>query len=94
MIAKSDGTYDSKNAIMPSKSAATYDSKSASLIFLSTENTEISRFFKSAFSIWTYFLTHFLPISANFRLYRKEAHDIIYLRVGIYTVLWTAWASV
>ena len=29
------------------------------------------------------FSTHFLPIPANFRLYRKEAHDIIYLRVGI-----------
>ena len=29
------------------------------------------------------FLTHFLPVSANFRLYRKKAHDIIYLRVGI-----------
>ena len=29
------------------------------------------------------FSTHVLPIPANFRLYRKEAHDIIYLRVGI-----------
>lgn len=29
------------------------------------------------------FSTHFLPIPANFRLYRKEAHAIIYLRVGI-----------
>ena len=29
------------------------------------------------------FSTHFLPIPANFRLYQKEAHDIIYLRVGI-----------
>ena len=29
------------------------------------------------------FSTHFLPIPANFRLYQKKAHDIIYLRVGI-----------
>ena len=29
------------------------------------------------------FFTHFLRVPANFRLYQKETHDIIYLRVGI-----------
>ena len=53
-----------KSAIMLSKSAAIHDSKSARLKFLSTENTEISRFFKSAFAICTYF---FNPLSVHSR---------------------------
>ena len=52
MIAKSDGAYDSKYAIMPSKNAAIHDSKKYCLKFLSNENG------KSQLNFYNHFMPH------------------------------------